>query len=65
MEAMITPMTMKETFPRVLSDGGATPSAQDARRTAKGVVACGLSDLRCVWVAMYYTFSIWMNATLK
>lgn len=39
----MTPMTMKETFPRVFRDGGATPRAQDARRTATGVVACGLS----------------------
>lgn len=39
----MTPMTMNETFPRVLSDGGATPSAHDARRTATGVVACRLS----------------------
>jgi hypothetical protein len=39
----MTPMTMKETFPRVFREGGATPRAQDARRTATGVVACRLS----------------------
>lgn len=34
---------MKETLPRVFKDGGATPRAQDARRTATGVVAYKLS----------------------
>jgi hypothetical protein len=36
---MTTPMTMKETFPRVLRFTGDTPKPHVARRTATGVVA--------------------------
>lgn len=35
----MTPMTMKETLPSVLSEKGATPKTQDAIKTATGVVA--------------------------
>lgn len=38
-EAMTTPMTMSETFPRVFKLGGVSPSVQLAKRTATGVVA--------------------------
>lgn len=38
-EAMMTPMTMNETFPSVFMFGGATPRVQVAIRTATGVVA--------------------------
>lgn len=38
-EAMMTPMTMNETLPRVFMFGGATPSDQVASSTATGVVA--------------------------
>lgn len=38
-DAMTTPMTIKETFPRVLKFGGVMPIPQVARRTATGVVA--------------------------
>lgn len=38
-EAMMTPMTMKDTFPRVFMFGGERPMTQDVIRTATGVVA--------------------------
>jgi hypothetical protein len=40
-EAMMTPITMKETFPRVFMFGGERPMTQDVIRTATGVVAFG------------------------
>lgn len=40
-DAIITPMTMKETLPRVLRFGGASPKIQLVMRTATGVVALG------------------------
>ena len=40
-EAIMTPITINETFPRVLRLGGARPSVHLVRRTATGVVACG------------------------
>lgn len=39
-EAIMTPMTMKETFPRVFMFGGERPMTQEVIRTATGVVAC-------------------------
>jgi hypothetical protein len=36
----MTPMTMKETFPRVFMFGGERPMTQEVIRTATGVVAC-------------------------
>jgi hypothetical protein len=38
-EAMMTPMTMKDTFPRVFMLGGCKPMVQVVIRTATGVVA--------------------------
>jgi hypothetical protein len=38
-EAMMTPITMKDTFPRVFMLGGERPMTQDVIRTATGVVA--------------------------
>jgi hypothetical protein len=40
-EAMTTPITMKDTFPSVFRLTGATPRPQVVRRTATGIVACG------------------------
>jgi hypothetical protein len=39
-EAMTTPITMKETFPSVFRLTGATPRLQVVMRTATGIVAC-------------------------
>lgn len=39
MEAIITPITMKETLKRTFMSVGATPRPQVTRRTATGIVA--------------------------
>jgi hypothetical protein len=45
-EAMMTPITMKETFPRVFMLGGERPMTQEVIRTATGVVAFGQVSVR-------------------
>jgi hypothetical protein len=60
-DAMMTPITMKETLPRVLRFGGARPKSQLVRRTATGVVAW-LQRVRCDirrnYVSLWLTLSI-------
>ena len=41
-EAMMTPRTMRETLPSVLSEGGETPMAQEVRRVTTGMVALSI-----------------------
>jgi hypothetical protein len=50
-EAMMTPITMKETFPRVFMLGGERPMTQEVIRTATGVVAFGQVSVRSGWMA--------------
>lgn len=65
-EAIMTPMTIKATLPRVFRFTGETPKIHEAIRTATGVVAlnCQLFGIieAVEWV---HTLSIWINDTLK
>lgn len=40
-EAIITPITIRETLPSFLREGGSMPKAQVAKRVATTFVACG------------------------
>lgn len=66
-EAIMTPMTMKDTFPRVFMFGGARPMTHEVIRTATGVVACEPNQLLHFSVARNQLFQrtliIWMKET--
>lgn len=66
-EAMMTPITMKETFPRVFKLGGERPMTHDVIRTATGVVAYNSVNSRSSRSAkmssVKYTLIIWMKET--